>query len=449
MVPDPWQQLCLEVILSRVGKKWAHSAVGLSVPRQNGKNAVLEMLELYLMVVAGFRVLHTAHQLKTAREAWKRLTSFFAGPPLSGMVVEQREANGEWRLKLDNGGEWQCVARSSGGGRGLTFDILVLDEAQQASDEVQDALIPAMAAAPSGDPMVILTGTPPSEDMPADWWKRHRAQALSGKFPSLAWLEWSAPPEADVDDLESIALANPAVGRRLQWHYLLGTERSSLSDDSWRRERMGQWDSDRGSDAVIAPEVWAGATDTMSQIADESPLAIAVDISPQKNSACVAVAGWRDDGKAHVEVVQHVAGDPSWWVPRVVDMAGKHDIRALVVDDFNSAVSSLPKLRQQIDFPATRTNGKDLALACAALHDQICGGDAVHLGQPSLTRAIQGATRRKIGARGGWAWARQKEVDDITPLMACTLALHGLQSERVAKVEKPRESTVFIDESGW
>ena len=88
--PDEWQSLVVDDVLAvRADGRWVSSRCGLSVPRQNGKNGVLEIVELYKMVVLGRRILHTAHEVKTARKAFLRLCAFFENrqsPELAAMV---------------------------------------------------------------------------------------------------------------------------------------------------------------------------------------------------------------------------------------------------------------------------------------------------------------------------------------------------------------------------
>src|SRR5690606_32882264 len=65
--PDPWQELVLMHWLAYTpAGLWLSKRLGLAVPRQNGKNAVLEIFELHVMINLGMRVLHTAHEVKTA-----------------------------------------------------------------------------------------------------------------------------------------------------------------------------------------------------------------------------------------------------------------------------------------------------------------------------------------------------------------------------------------------
>ena len=68
--PDGWQQLVLDDMLGlTIEGRWSASQEALSCPRQNGKNGIIEVRELFGMVGLGERILHTAHEVKTAREA--------------------------------------------------------------------------------------------------------------------------------------------------------------------------------------------------------------------------------------------------------------------------------------------------------------------------------------------------------------------------------------------
>ena len=79
---DEWQENAVRVWLRITPEgKWCASTWALSVARQNGKNGALEAVELYLMVVLGYKILHTSHLLSSARKAFKR------GGPCSGRAV--------------------------------------------------------------------------------------------------------------------------------------------------------------------------------------------------------------------------------------------------------------------------------------------------------------------------------------------------------------------------
>ena len=142
--------------------RWASLDCGLSCPRQNGKNAILEVYELFVTVGLGRRVLHTAHEVKTGRKHFRRLRYFFgerAADPgaefqeLNKLVREIRNVNGQEGIYLTNGGSIELVARSKSSGRGFTVDTLVCDEAQELTDDELQAINPSISAAPSGDPL--------------------------------------------------------------------------------------------------------------------------------------------------------------------------------------------------------------------------------------------------------------------------------------------------------
>src|SRR5690606_7171925 len=171
---------------------------------QNGKNAVIEIRELYGMIALGERFLHTAHEVKTARKAFLRLAGFFQNalewPELAAMAKEIRRTNGQEAIVLTNGASIEFVARSRGSARGYTVDVLVMDEAQELTDEQLEALLPTISSAPTGNPQQLLAGTPPGPGTPGEVFTRTRSAGVEGKDPRLCWHEWSVDGEYNVAD---------------------------------------------------------------------------------------------------------------------------------------------------------------------------------------------------------------------------------------------------------
>ena len=133
MKPDKWQRIVLEGWLATDSKlQWAASDCGCAVPRQNGKNAILEFTELYLAAILGMKILHTAHEVKTCRKHFLRMKYYFENarkfPELAELVTYIRATNGQEAIVLKNGGSIEFIARSKSSGRGFTVDVLVCDE---------------------------------------------------------------------------------------------------------------------------------------------------------------------------------------------------------------------------------------------------------------------------------------------------------------------------------
>lgn len=413
--------------------RWSSPRCGLAVPRQNGKNGALEIRELYGMVVRGERFLHTAHEVKTARKAFARLLSFFDNPrehpELAALVSEVRRTNGQEAIVLHNGGSVEFIARSKGSGRGFSVDVLVLDEAQELSEDALAALLPTISA--SANAQQILTGTPPSPTATGDVFTRMREAGNAGTDFRLCWLEWSVDEKTDgvdLDDPQHVAAANPAYGTRLHAE-TIGDERAVMDDETYARERLGMWGG-KATVGVITPEAWLAVADSTSQV--EGPVAVAVDVAPMGRSASIAIAGRRPDGLFHVEVIKNQRGT-DWIGSALVSLSERLKPVAIVMDQAGPAGSILLGLTEQ-GLEVDTTTGPEMGRACGGLLDGITNGTVRHIDQPVLSASVVIARKRTVG--DAWAWHRRDAVSDLTPLVSVTLALWGFQQF----ASKPRKS---------
>lgn len=136
---------------------WTHTKFGYSLPRRNGKNEIVAIRELWALSV-GERVLHTAHRTTTSHAAWERLLSL-----LDKSCIEYKSirAIGREYVELeDTGGRVDFRTRSSKGGLGEGFDLLVIDEAQEYTEDQESAL--KYVVTDSKNPQTIFCGTPPT-----------------------------------------------------------------------------------------------------------------------------------------------------------------------------------------------------------------------------------------------------------------------------------------------
>lgn len=443
LVPDGWQRLVIDDWLAVKGGRWASLKCGLSVPRQNGKNAVLEVRELFGMLGRGEKILHTAHQVKTAQKHFRRLKHFFGKrvddptaryPELNARVVELRNVNGQEAIFLDNGASVEIVARSQGSGRGFTVDVIVCDEAQDMSDDDLEALLSTSSAGPLGDPQWIFTGTPPGPKANGEVFTRIRLDLLDGKTKKGCWHEWSAEPGDDLDSVEVWAKANPGlVSGRLLVDVIEG-ERGTFSDEGFARERLGMWSSAE-SVQVIDPESWRLAADPASMAVDR--LTLGIDVAPDRSTASVSLAGQRADGLWHVELDDTRAGT-DWVGPWVAGRVARNKLHAVVVDELSGLVEKRNGRHYlagtDVVVTLAASEGRDMAIACARFYDAVVAGELRHTDQPQVNVALSQAGKRRLGA--GWAWNRRSAVSDITPITSATLALWGAQLD-IKQVKKP------------
>lgn len=460
---DDWEAWFLEQALAeRAGDRWAAFEVALLVSRQNGKGAVIEAVELAgLYLLDEQLILHSAHEYKTAAEAFLRVRALIENhDDFRRRAKKPRTSHGEEGIELLTGQRLRFVARTGGSGRGFSGDRVILDEAQHLGDSPVEALMPTMSARPN--PQLWYTFTAPDKDLaPCGPVARLRRRALGGDGPAgrrwrapgdpdLVYAEWSIDPHEeacvagclDHDDPageRAWARANPGLGIRLTVEHT-AREHASMSAAGFARERLGvgNWPADADEWAVITADQWAACLDKASQLT--GVVAFAADATPSESSpqvyGSVAAAGRRPDGLGHVEVVGHATGT-AWMVPRLVDLAETHQPCAVVIDPRGPAAHLVAPLKQAGFVPVaagapTPPGGKALLLpttiefaqACGSVHEAVTDArDLRHLGDPLLASALAGARQRPLG--DSWAWARKSTSVDISPLVAVTLARYG------------------------
>lgn len=433
LTPDEWQARVIRSWLAtdrngrlRVGR------AGLAVPRQNGKNGNLEIVELFKMVAQGRKILHTAHEVKTARKAFLRLASFFENerkfPEMAELVSEIRRTNGQEAIVLVNGGSCEFVARSRGSGRGFTVDDLVCDEAQELTDEQLEALLPTISSAPSGDPQQIYTGTPPGPGVPGVVFTRVREHGVLGSDKRLSWHEWSIPddvsPAVAVRSWRELAFeTNPALGVRLNIQ-TVKDELGAMSMEGFCRERLGKWSVGGSSLKAVQFPRWRRLTIGVDEVPQVGVTVFAVRFSVNGLVAAVGVARRPPTGPIHVEGVE--VFDMAAGIAPIVDfLVGKADVAAHIVVDGKSGADLLIQALRDRGVRNKRLIVKmtpDLVTqACSSMLQALAETGLSHIGQPVLDRQVEVAVPRKIGNFGGFGWGAP-DGEDVSLFEAVTYA---------------------------
>lgn len=439
LILDPWQRLMLRdwMALTASGQ-YECKTTGGSVPRQNGKNAVIEARELYGMVLLGEAFLHAAHEVKTTRKAFKRLKFFFGEtandpdanfPELNALVKDIRSTNGQEAIYLHNGGSVEFIARSAGSGRGFTVDVLVLDEAQHLTDEELEAIRPAVSAAPKGNAQVIYTGTPPGPKVSGEVFKRIRHSCLVRKAKRRCWHEWSADPEGvDPDSRECLHRANPSLGMGRPGALQMDTiraEREELELEGFLRERLGMWDEAHAKEAVISSRQWSDCRVPDAEITSRPT--VAIDVSPMLTHTGIVAAGKTADGRVGVEVTSdgETLIDYREGTEWAVELLTRN--RAHVWMAAGSAAETLADRLVAGGCRVDVMSRTDYAKACVNFAAMVAQKRLVHRGQSELDKHVTVGAKRSAD-EGLWTWGRIKSSSDITLLVAATVAVGALHS---------------------
>lgn len=433
---DPWQQFLLTSSLGeREDGKWAAFEVGVVVPRQNGKGGTLEARELTgLFAIDEERlIIHSAHEQATSSEHFRRLLTLIESTPdFDREVLKAPTGKGAEAIELRDGSRILFKTRTGGGGRGLTGDLVVLDEAMIIPVSTTAALVPTMAArSMTGNPQLWYTGSAVDQQQHEHGvvLARVRERGMRGAL-RLMYADWSVPgddpsqvPEAIASDPAMWAMANPGMGIRISEEHI-GDERGALPPRQFAVERLGvgDWPATGDDGGVIALATWRALADSGSVAVD--PVCFAIDMPPDRSTATIAAAGKRPDGLRHIEVVDRRAGS-HWVVDRAVELTRRHKHVGLVVDPKSPAASLIPDLNTRLNFEVTEVTANEHAQACGMLYDAATAAEPTlrHLGTSELDAAIKGAAKRTLG--DAWAWARKSSAVDVSPLVAVTLANWG------------------------
>jgi len=464
----PWQRWFLKHSLELAPGSFTYDeypqlryrTVLLLVARQCGKSFIMSRRLLWrLLMWQGPEaepplILGAAHKLPAALEIMELAARSVQRSKIREELVTWNRGAGQQLLEFKNGSRYKCEASSDDGGRGLSVTDLAFDELRQQRDwEAWSALTNTTNARFSSQTIAVSNaGTAKSEVLRSlrkqaltriDDWEKHVESGdmdietfTNQHDTTLGLFEWSAPDDCGIWDREGWAQAIPSLGHPDASGTVLVTEESVASkaalvgshDDGgipehvFRTENLCQFIV-AAADGPFPEEKLDACTDDDSEIDPSSPLVVAVDTSHDRSMSYVAVAGYRDDGLPHVEVIAQRAGTE--WVAKLVSQQLDFTPAAVVVQGRGAPASSLIEYIEQEGAEVTPCQGNDLTSSGAQFSDRVMNGSIRFREQESLRLALDDAVKKFLGEV--WVWNRAKSPVDVAPLCAVTMALWGLE----------------------
>ena len=432
---DPWQKDIVECWLGKdeLGRYTVTSA-GLSVPRQNGKNECLIGREFYGMTISGEKILHTAHQVRTAKKAFRRLVAMFTDkrhPEVTELVAAIRYTNGEEQIELVNGGSIEFSARSRQAARGFEgISLVVYDEAQELTDDQVEALMATLSASATGTRQVIYTGTPPYPGCPGDVFRRRRTVCLSDPGRRDAWHEWSVSAESiaeiKTEDVSLWYMTNPALGIRLTEEFTVEEQRT-MSADGFARERLGWWAPEltRKEDYAIPADVWDACSSP--ELKPEGKTAYGVKFSADGSVVSLCGAVLPAEGPARISLIEQKS--TSYGTKWLADWLNARYTQAscVVIDGRNGVdvlvdrISGVWRMKGSVIRPTAKEVIASVGTLTDALNEQTV---TWYEKQLALRESAITSVKRKIG--GGWGFGGE----NATPIEAAALALWGAKTSK-------------------
>lgn len=435
---QPWQKLMVEDILSVNDEGlYIHTKFGYSVPRRNGKGEVLTQRELYGLV-KGERILHTAHRTTTSSSASKRLEKLLKDSGYTEIFRKTKDEEypekayiyaKQYGLEkitlLDTGGTCDFRTRTSSGGLGEGFDLLVIDEAQEYTDEQETTL--KYTVSDSMNPQILMCGTPPTVVSKGTVFMKLRNKCLSGNLKNTGWAEWSVEKLSDVNDVNLWYECNPAMGFQLN-ERKVGDEIGN-DDIDFNIQRLGLW-LKYSQKSAISKHAW-DVCKIKNKPQFEGKIHIGIKYGHDNENVSMGLSVRTKDGLIYTEALdcRPIANGNDW----IINTLKKLDYRSITIDGMNNQASLIRDLKENKIRGAVVASTSDVIDANAVFTNKIETEMLLHNGQPSLTNVVTNTSKRAIGSKGGFGYQCDLQGADISLLDACILAVWQCSKAKAKK----------------
>lgn len=416
-----WQELLIYDILAvNSDGLWTHTKYGYSVPRRNGKSEVLIMRCLW-GIRNGERILWTAHRTTTSHSAWEKLGRLMS---LTGLKEKEDYCTtkqfGLERIYMTGGeGVINFRTRSTKGGLGEGYDLLIIDEAQEYTIDQESAL--KYVVTDSMNPQTLFCGTPPTPTSSGTVFTKLRQTTLAGEGENTGWAEWSVESLVDIRNKEYWYKTNPSLGT-------IFTERSVMDEVGQDNvdfciQRLGLWLKYNQKSAISRTEWEALKVDGMPSFVGK--LFVGVKVSNDGGSVSLSIAVKTADDKIYVEAIdcRPVRDGYDW----IVNFIKKADVEKVAIDGASGQRILEDMLKQEHCRPPVLPTVKEVITANALFESAVYASTICHGGQPSMTQIVSNCDKRPIGASGGFGYKAIIEGADIT-LMDSAILAHWLCS---------------------
>lgn len=406
---------------------WTHTKFGYSLPRRNGKNEVVVIREIQALQ-NGEQALHTAHRTTTSHASWERLTRLL---DKAGIQYESLRATGRERVELpETGGRVEFRTRTSTGGLGEGFDLLVIDEAQEYSTDQESAL--KYVVTDSKNPQTIFCGTPPTPLSSGTVFVNYRNDVLAHKLENAGWAEWGVQDESDIRDRELWYLCNPSLGT-------VFTERS-IQDEigtdkvDFNIQRLGLWIKYNQKSAISENE-WRELQVKALPVL-RGKLFVGIKYGNDNTNVAMSIAVRTLSKKIFIETIdcQSIRNGNQW----IINFLKKADVAKVVIDGAGGQKLLANDMKDfKLQEPILPTV-KEIIVANSLWEQGIYQQTICHNNQPSLTRVVTNSDKRNIGSNGGFGYKSQYDDMDISLMDSALLAHWACHENKPKKKQRVR-----------
>lgn len=473
----PWQKwLLIHALELNEDGSYRFRRVIVLVARQNGKSLLAAVLAAWWLFVDSdrhpdrippvkFRILGTAQNLDTARDVWVTVRQwcdpaadpeedFTVRPALQRVVRKVYDVNGKEEIVLRSGIKYLIRAASRKSGRGKSSPRVLMDELREQLDwSAWDSISQTTKAmfspqlwgfSNAGDARSVVLNHQRSVALPLiEDWETYIESGLqtieefaNGRDLTLGWFEWSAPDDCPLDDIDGILQANPSIGYGEITLESVLADAKGMPEASFRTEVLCQWvtalslpfmDGEEWARRADPPQmdVRGGIVSAGSRIADDSQMCLSVDTSGNRRRSYVGVAGWREDGTVHVELIAQRAG-MLWVVEYLKQVREATGCNRVALQIRGCPASEFLEPLKLAGFEIVEISNTVLLNSAGRFKDRVRDGLVRHRDQPVLNMAMANGTSKDLSNMP--VWDRFDSPVDVSPAVVVTNALYGLET---------------------
>ena len=430
----PWQVHVVTNAHKGAPGDWSHRVVGLTVARQNGKSALLQ-----LRIIAGLLlwderlIIATAQSREVALETFRGVVDLLERhPKYVAQIKSVSRSYGREELLMRNGCRYRLVAPTAGGARGFSASLAIIDELREHKNYDAYAAISYTTTVPKGQLWLASNAGDQTSVVLNDI----RRQALAEAKPSdIYYAEWSADPMLEVDDPQGWAQANPSLGHLIDVDVIRGRLKTDPRP-VFETEALCRWVD--VLDSPWPPNAWADIANPDIELEQGLPTFLAVDVSiDRRHAALIAVQQLPDDRLAAHLIQTWVADgaiDDLAIASAIAPWARKYNARSVAFDRYTAA--GIASRLASTGIPVGDCSGAQFAQACDELLSAMVHGRLVHGAQDQLTEHVMSAVKKPY-SDGGWRIVRRNSAGPIAGAVALAMGVH------YASQPLPRAEVIF------
>ena len=458
----PWEKWLAKHILElNTDGSYRFRRVLVGMGRQNGKTLMAACVTAWWLFVdalnepgkhpAEFVISGEAQNLDTAAVPYEWLVArcnpkpqneaeaALVRPELAAATARVVRANGKDRIIAKSGASYRLKA--AGATRGTPAARVLMDEireqhtwdawaaSSQTTKASQRDMLLAISSAGTAR-SVVLNHLRAEGVAQVELAEKHGAGYVNaeGADPSFGFFEWSAPEDAKPLDEAAIIAANPSIGYNGLTVEKCRADYRAMPEHQYRAEVLNQYVPARTMPYVSPRDFEACVVQEGSyRVAAGARTVWAVDTSADRRWTSIAAAVMCEDGVPLVALVREPRLGNLWVPDEVKLLADEAGWSEVMLQERGCPAMEFIRPLTDNGLTVRPVAGSWFGIATGRFRDAVRDKRVRFVRQEPLELAVSAGVTRRFGEND--AWDRRGSAVDIAPLVACTLALYGLEVE--------------------